>query len=59
LKAPSDDGVNVTIVIVGVADDVNELIANHPSVQRCLAQVRMPRMMTNELEQISADLSAL
>ena len=52
LKALSDDGVNVTVVIVGVADDVNELIANHPSVQRCLAQVRMPRMTPLELDEI-------
>lgn len=52
LKALSDDGVNVTVVIVGVADDVNELIANHPSVQRCLAQVRMPRMTAPEMDEI-------
>jgi Cdc6-like AAA superfamily ATPase len=52
LKALSDDGVNVTIVIVGVGENVTELIANHPSVQRCLAQIKMPRMLTGELDEI-------
>lgn len=49
LKALSDDSVPVTIMIVGVADDVNELINEHLSVERNLKQVLMPRMSHEEL----------
>ncbi len=52
LKALSDYSVDVTLVLVGVADSVDELIAQHQSVERCLMQVRMPRMSTQELGQI-------
>ena len=48
LKALSDEGVNVTILIVGVADNVTELIARHKSIERCAEQVRMPRMSVDE-----------
>lgn len=48
LKALSDFGVNVTIILIGVADDVNELIVGHPSVIRCIEQIHMPRMKVSE-----------
>ena len=54
LKAMSDFGVNVTVIIVGVADDVSELILGHPSVTRCIEQVAMPRMTIAEREEILA-----
>ena len=40
------------IVLVGIATNVNELIGNHPSVERCLKQVLMPKMSNKELEEI-------
>lgn len=49
IKMLSDYVVNTTIVIVGVADKVDELILNHRSVERALVQVRMPRMSKDEL----------
>jgi energy-coupling factor transporter ATP-binding protein EcfA2 len=52
IKALSDYAVNVTVVLVGVADNVNELIGEHPSVQRCLEQVPMPRMNPTERKEI-------
>jgi hypothetical protein len=52
IKALSDYAINVTVVLVGVADNVNELIGEHPSVQRCLEQVPMPRMNPNERKEI-------
>lgn len=52
IKMLSDYGVNVTIVLVGVADNVNELIGEHPSVLRCLEQISMPRMNTTERKEI-------
>lgn len=50
IKSLSDHSVPATILLVGVADSVDQLIAEHQSVQRALAQVRMPRMSQKELE---------
>lgn len=44
VKILSDHAIAVTVVFVGVAKDVNQLIADHASVQRVLAEVFMPRM---------------
>lgn len=52
IKGLADHGVNATIVLIGVADDVTELIAEHGSVERGLVQVHMPRMSPPELEEI-------
>lgn len=52
VKLLSDRAVNATIVMIGVADDVDRLVENHRSIERCLVQVRMPRMSREELEQI-------
>ena len=52
LKFFSDRVVPATVVVVGVADDVETLIANHRSLERCLRQIRMPRMSDSELESI-------
>ena len=52
IKSLSDFGVNVTVILVGVADNVIELIGEHQSVQRCLEQVLMPRMGTNERHEV-------
>jgi hypothetical protein len=49
IKALSDFGSPVKIVIVGVADDVDNLISAHPSVERAMKQIRMPRMEGGEL----------
>lgn len=52
IKALSDQGVEATVVLVGVADSVEELIAEHESIERGLSQIAMPRMSANELEAI-------
>lgn len=52
VKALSDYAVNATVVLVGVADNVNELLGEHPSIQRCIEQVPMPRMNSNERKEI-------
>lgn len=54
IKALSDNAPNVTVGIVGVAESVEDLIGNHPSLERCLKQIRMPRMSDDELQQIIA-----
>ena len=52
IKALSDYSVNVTVLIVGVADDIHELIGEHPSISRCLEQVPMSRMDNREMREI-------
>lgn len=53
LKAISDDKVcNVTVVIVGVAEDVGLLIEEHASIARNITEIKMPRMSTFEMEEI-------
>lgn len=52
IKHLSDYSVNATIILVGVADDVNDLIGEHPSITRCLEQIPMPRMNKDELREI-------
>jgi Cdc6-like AAA superfamily ATPase len=47
IKGLSDAGVNATVIVVGVADDVNELIAGHESISRCCEEVLMPRDSTS------------
>jgi hypothetical protein len=53
IKLLSDRVVGATIVLVGVADDVGELIREHRSVERALVQIRMPRMSRDELAEIT------
>ncbi len=52
IKNLSDHAVQVTVVLVGVADSVGELIREHQSVERALVQIRMPRMSVQEIEEI-------
>lgn len=52
IKAVSDSGINATIVLVGVADDVNMLVEEHKSVTRNLAEIKMPRMSKKELNEV-------
>lgn len=50
IKALSDYSVNVTLVIVGVAEDVASLIQGHESITRALVQIKMPRMSNDEIK---------
>lgn len=52
IKALSDYGVNVTIVLVGVADNIVELIGEHQSIQRCIEQILIPRMEEEERREV-------
>jgi len=49
IKTLSDHSVNATIILVGVADSVDQLIKEHQSIERALVQVKMPRMSDDEL----------
>ena len=52
IKALSDHAVPATIIVVGVADTVGELIAEHESIDRSLIQIPMPRMGAGELGEL-------
>ena len=52
IKTLSDFSVDTTLILVGVADDVDDLITEHESVNRCLIQIHLPRMPFNELKEI-------
>lgn len=52
IKGLSDASVDVTLLLVGVADSVNELIREHQSAERACAQIRVPRMSPQELQEI-------
>jgi vacuolar-type H+-ATPase subunit F/Vma7 len=52
IKALSDNTVGATILIVGVAENVSDLIAEHESIERALVQIPMPRMSPEELGEI-------
>lgn len=52
IKSLSDSVSSVTLMIVGVADDVTGLISGHLSVERNLRQVAMPMMTDLEIMEI-------
>ncbi len=49
VKMLSDHAVGATLVLVGVADSVEQLIEEHQSVERALVQIRLPRMSAGEI----------
>jgi Cdc6-like AAA superfamily ATPase len=52
IKNLSDHLIDTTLLLVGVADTLDDLIAQHKSIERALVQVQMPRMTTDELKEI-------
>jgi Cdc6-like AAA superfamily ATPase len=59
IKTLSDNAVPATVVLVGVADSVDQLIAEHESIQRALVQIKMPRMSKDEVKEIVNKMSNL
>jgi hypothetical protein len=52
IKNLSDVGARVTFLIVGVADDLDELLGKHPSIQRNVVGVHLALMNEAELLQL-------
>lgn len=52
IKALSDYGVGATVLLIGVADSVDELISGHQSIERALVQIPMPRMSADEVREV-------
>lgn len=57
IKALSDYAVPSTIILVGVGDSVGSLLESHLSVDRALVQVHVPRMTSDELNEIITKVS--
>ena len=51
-KVLSDQLIPATVVLIGVADDIDGLVEAHESVKRSLAQIFMPNMSIPELVEI-------
>jgi Cdc6-like AAA superfamily ATPase len=49
IKSLSDNAVDATIILVGVAGSVDDLIKEHQSIERAMVQIKMPRMSSDEL----------
>lgn len=52
IKALSDYAVDSTIILVGVSDTVDQLVADHASISRALVEILLPRMEAEELKVI-------
>lgn len=52
VKQLSDNGSKLKVLLVGIADTGADLIAGHPSVNRCLKETRLKRMDDAELRAI-------
>lgn len=52
VKALADTGTRATIILVGVADDINTLVEEHGSITRNISEIKMPRMSSDELNEI-------
>ena len=52
VKTLSDNSVRTTLIMVGVADSLEQLIAEHRSIERAIVQVPLPRMSKLELLEI-------
>lgn len=49
IKTFADHSVPATIIVVGVAETISDLIAEHESIERVLVQVEMLRMRSDDL----------
>jgi hypothetical protein len=52
VKTLSDHAVPSTLVLVGVARSIGELVGEHASIVRALVQIEMPRMSVRELSEV-------
>lgn len=52
IKSMSDNNTNSTLVLIGIADSIESLIGSHQSLERCLKQVKLPRMKNDECVEI-------
>ena len=52
LKSLSDNIYNISIMVIGIASSVDELLGHHESLERCIKQIHLPLMSADESYQI-------
>ena len=52
IKSFSDNLPRVTLMIVGIAENISELLGEHTSLERCICQIPVPRMSQEELKDL-------
>jgi len=52
IKYLYDYSVNVTVILVGVAEDISQLINDHASIGRAISQLRLNRISDSELNEV-------
>ncbi|HYC04624.1 MAG TPA: AAA family ATPase [Azospirillaceae bacterium] len=52
MKTMTDTGSPLTLFVIGVAENVDQLLGKHPSIQRALVAVHLPLMSDKEIERI-------
>lgn len=52
IKYLYDYNANITIILVGVAEDVSQLISDHESIRRAISQIKLERMSSSEMGDI-------
>jgi hypothetical protein len=52
IKSLSDNAVNATVVLVGVAETVDQLIEAHESIARAVVEIHMERMKRKEIQAV-------
>jgi len=52
IKSLADHDIPTTLVLVGVADSIGQLLGDHLSIERNIVQIPMPRMKEAELAEI-------
>jgi len=55
IKVLSDNCTNVTILIIGISDDVSNLLGEHPSLERCIKQIYVPLMSEQEIKDLASN----
>jgi vacuolar-type H+-ATPase subunit F/Vma7 len=52
IKSLTESSVGATVILVGIARDIETLVAEHKSVERIVAEIKMPRMSKDEMNEI-------
>lgn len=52
IKQLSDNDSKIKVIIVGISNDAASLIAHHPSVNRCLDEIKLERVSVSHLGEI-------
>lgn len=55
IKKISDNRLAVTLIIVGIGDSTHDLIKVHPSVERNLTAIHVPRLTDEQIRQIAVN----